>query len=287
MIKVAIPTTGKEEYKALKSVIFSGKFVSGKLVNLFEKEYSKFIGTKYAVALNSGTAALHASLSSLGLKKGDEVIVPAISFVSSATAILHQGCIPIFCDVDIDNYCMCPKSFKEKITKKTKAVIPVHFGGSSCNMLEIMKIAKKNKIKIIEDCAQAHGTKFNNIKVGAFGHVSCFSFYATKHMTTGEGGILCTNDKKIYDYCKSFRNHGMINRDTHTRLGYNYRMSELNAAIGRVQLKKINKMNNRRVKNSIYLLNNLKKLNSHNTWFKTQDKIMNIYHTYFWCPIRI
>lgn len=287
MIKVAIPTTGKEEYKALKSVIFSGKFVSGKLVNLFEKEYSKFIGTKYAVALNSGTAALHASLSSLGLKKGDEVIVPAISFVSSATAILHQGCVPIFCDVDINNYCMCPKSFKEKITKKTKAVIPVHFGGSSCNMLEIKKIAKKNKIKIIEDCAQAHGTKFNNIKVGAFGHVSCFSFYATKHMTTGEGGILCTNDKKIYDYCKSFRNHGMINRDTHARLGYNYRMSELNASIGRVQLKKLNKMNNRRVKNSIYLLNNLKKLKSHNTWFKTQDKIMNIYHTYFWCPIRI
>ena len=129
--------------------------------------------------------------------------------------------------------------------------MPVHFAGSSCNMQQIKKIAKKNKIKIIEDCSQAHGTYYNRKKVGSFGNISCFSFYATKHMTTGEGGILCTNDKKIFNFCKSFRNHGMIDRDTHIRLGYNYRMSELNAAIGRVQLKKIKKINSKRIKNSL------------------------------------
>ena len=287
MIKVAIPITGIKEYRALKKVVFSGNFVSGKTVEIFEKEYAKFIGTKYAVAMNSGTAALHSALASLSLKKGDEIIVPAISFISSATAILHQGCTPIFCDVDLENYCLCPKSFKEKISKKTKAVMPVHFAGSSCNMQKIVKIAKKNKIKIIEDCSQAHGTYYNGKKVGSFGNISCFSFYATKHMTTGEGGILCTNDKKIFNFCKSFRNHGMIDRDTHIRLGYNYRMSELNAAIGRVQLKKINKINSKRIKNSLYILKKLKKLKIQNSWFKTQNPIKEIYHTYFWCPIQI
>ncbi len=287
MIKVAIPITGYNEFKSLKKIVLSGKFVSGENVEIFEKNYAKFIGTKYAVAVNSGTAALHASLASLGLKKGDEIIVPAISFVSSATAILHQGCIPIFCDVNLENYCMCPISLEKSITKKTKAIIPVHFAGSSCEMNKITKIAKKYKLKIIEDCAQAHGTKYLGKKVGTFGEISCFSFYATKHMTTGEGGILCTDNKKIHDFCKSFRNHGMKDRDTHFQLGYNYRMSELNAAIGRVQLKKLNKINKQRVKNSLYILRNLKKQKNKNKWFEIQEPIKQIYHTYFWCPIRI
>ena len=287
MIKVAVPITGNEEFKALKKVIFSGKFVSGNNVEKFEKEYAKFIGTKYAVAVNSGTAALHASLASLDLKKDDEVIVPSISFVSSATAILHQGCIPIFCDVDIENYCMCPKNLEKNITKKTKAIMPVHFAGSACNMKVIIKIAKKYNLKIIEDCAQAHGTKYDGKKVGSFGDISCFSFYATKHMTTGEGGIICTNNKKIRDFCLVFRNHGLKDRDTHIQLGYNYRMGELNAAIGRIQLKKLNKINNQRVKNSLYIINKLSKSQLKNKWFKVQNPIKNIYHTYFWCPIRI
>ena len=196
MIKVAIPITGQQEYKALKKIIFSGKFVSGKTVEIFEKDFAKFIGTKYAICMNSGTAALHAALSSINLKPNDEVIVPAMSFISTATAVLHQRCKPIFCDVNLNNYCMSPDSFKEKITNKTKAVIPVHFAGSSCDMNKISRIAKQNNIKVIEDCSQAHGTKYFGKTVGNFGEVSCFSFYATKHMTTGEGGILCTNQKK-------------------------------------------------------------------------------------------
>lgn len=284
MIQVATPVTGKEEFNAVKKIILSGKFVSGNIVDKFEKDFAKFIGTKYAIALNSGTAALHTALRSLNIKKGDEVIVPAISFVSTATAVLHQGATPVFCDVDINSFCIDPKSFSAQITKKTKAVIPVHFAGGACDIKEILRIAKKNKILVIEDCAQAHGTKIEDKLVGSFGDISCFSFYATKHMTTGEGGMICTNKKKIYEFCKSFRNHGMINRDTHKFLGYNFRMNEMSAAIGRVQLKKINNLNNKRVKNSLYLI---KKLKSYNTWFKVQDTIENIYHTYFWCPVRI
>jgi perosamine synthetase len=287
MIKVAIPITGQQEYKALKKIIFSGKFVSGKTVEIFEKDFAKFIGTKYAICMNSGTAALHAALSSINLKPNDEVIVPAMSFISTATAVLHQRCKPIFCDVNLNNYCMSPDSFKEKITNKTKAVIPVHFAGSSCDMNKISRIAKQNNIKVIEDCSQAHGTKYFGKTVGNFGEVSCFSFYATKHMTTGEGGILCTNQKKIYEYCKSFRNHGMIDRDTHKFLGYNYRMGELNAAIGIVQLKKLKRINSKRIENSLYILKKLKKNHNKKKWFEIQEPLKGIYHTYFWCPIRI
>ena len=155
-------------------------------------------------------------------------------------------------------------------------------------MEKIVSIAKKNKLKIIEDCSQAHGSKYRGTKVGNFGQISCFSFYATKHMTTGEGGILCTNNKKIRDFCLSFRNHGMVDRDTHIQLGYNFRMSELNAAIGLVQLKKLNKINNQRIKKfPIYILKELKKLENGKCWFKIQEPIKDIYHTYFWCPIRI
>ena len=287
MINVAVPITGKEEFKLLKKVVYSGRFVSGKNVELFEKKFANYIGTKFAVCFNSGTAALHASLGALNLKPKDEVIVPAISFISSATAILHQGCKAVFCDVNLDDYCMNIESLKNKITKNTKAIIPVHFAGSACDMKKISNIAKKFNLKIIEDCSQAHGTKILNKKVGSFGNSSCFSFYATKHMTTGEGGVLCTNDKKIYNFCKSFRTHGMVDRDTHKFLGYNYRMGEINAAIGLAQIKKLDKINKKRVENSKYIINGLKKSKKNNTWFKVQEIKKGVYHTYFWCPVRI
>lgn len=284
-IKVAEPFTGKEEYKSLKKIIYSGKFVSGKIVETFEKNFSKFLGIKYSIGFNSGTAALHAALNCLNLKKNDEVIVPAISFMSTATAVLHNGNTPIFCDVDIDNYCMDPKDFERKITKKTRAVIPVHFAGSACNMNEIVKIAKKRKIKIIEDCAQAHGTKYNNKLVGTFGDISCYSFYATKHMTTGEGGMLCTNSRKFMMTSKIFRSHGMVSRDEHMTLGYNYRMNEIAAQIGIIQLKKLKLMNSKRISNSKFILKSLQ-LNKKKL-FEKQKNNPNILHTFFWCPLRI
>ena len=284
-IKVARTSTGIEEYRKIKNVILSGKFVSGKNVLKFEQNFSKYLGLKYGVAFNSGTAALHSALNALGLKKYDEVIVPSISFMSSATSILQQNCTPIFCDVNLDTYCIDVEDLKRRITKKTKAIIVVHFAGNACDMKEIIKIAKKNKLFIIEDCAQAHGTTYKNKKVGTFGNIACFSFYATKHMTTGEGGILCTNSKTISAISKSFRNHGMIDRDTHKTLGYNYRMNEISAVIGLEQLKKLDKINSKRIKNSKYLLSKLKKIDG--KWFEAQDFNSNIKHTYFWCPIKI
>jgi|TARA_Y100000294_G_scaffold177367_1_gene202521 perosamine synthetase len=284
-IKVAEPFTGKEEYRSLKKIIYSGKFVSGEKVNKFEKNFSKFLGIKYSAAFNSGTAALHSALNSLNLIKSDEVIVPAISFMSTATAVLHNGSIPIFCDVNLDNYCMDPNDFARKITKNTKVVIPVHFAGSACNMDEIIKIAKRKKIFVIEDCAQAHGTKFNKKLVGTFGDISCFSFYATKHMTTGEGGMLCTNNKNFERNSKIFRNHGMVNRDEHQMLGYNYRMNEISAQMGIEQLKKLNIMNNKRISNSLFILKSLKLNNK--KWFEKQKINSKVFHTYFWCPLRI
>ena len=137
-IKVAVPYTGKEEYKSVKNVIFSGNFVSSKLVKKFEDKFSKYIGLKSATAFNSGTASLHAAMNSLNLKENDEVIIPSISFMSTATAVLHQGCVPVFCDVNLDNYCLNIDDFKKKITKKTKAVIPVHFAGNSCEIDKIV-----------------------------------------------------------------------------------------------------------------------------------------------------
>ena len=285
IIKVSVPYIGLKEYKAVKEVFLNGKFVSGKNVDLFEKSFAKYINTKYACAVNSGTAALHTALKCLNLKKNDEVIVPAISFMSTATAVLQNGNIPIFCDVNKDDYCLDPQDLKRKINKKTKAIILVHFAGNVCEINPILKIAKKNKIKIIEDCAQSHGSKYKNKKVGSFGDISCFSFYATKHMTTGEGGILCFQNKKYNLIAKKFRNHGLKNRDEHEMLGFNYRMNEIAGIMGNVQLKSLDKINKKRIDNSIKIINELNKLKQN--WFQTQPIKPNTLHTFFWLPIRI
>ena len=285
VIKVSVPFTGLKEYKAVKEVYLNGKFVSGKNVDLFEKNFAKYINTKYACAVNSGTAALHTALRCLDLKKNDEVIVPSISFMSTATAVLQNGNIPVFCDVNIDDYCINPQDLEKKISKKTKAIIIVHFAGNVCEMSQILKIAKKNKIKIIEDCAQAHGSKYENKKVGSFGDISCFSFYATKHMTTGEGGILCFQNRKYNNIAKKFRNHGLKNRNEHEILGFNYRMNEIAAIMGNVQLKSLDKINKKRINNSIKIIRELNKIKQN--WFQTQPIKSNSQHTFFWLPIRI
>ncbi len=284
-IKVAVPSLGIEEYKRIKEVIFNGKIVSGKYVQEFEKKFSKFVGTKYACAVNSGTAALHTALKCLDLKPGDEVIVPAISFMSTATAVLHNNCIPKFCDVSLEDFCIDVNDLKKKISTKTKAVIIVHFTGNVCNMTAIKKILKNKNIYLIEDCAQAHGSKYKNKPVGSFGDISCFSFYTTKHMTTGEGGILCYNSTKYDKISKIFRNHGLISRDEHSMLGYNYRMNEISALIGIEQLKKINPISKKRINNSKYLIKKLSKIKQN--WFTLQKIPKYSIHTFFWIALRV
>ncbi len=176
-----------------------------------------------------------------------------------------------------------PKSIEKVITNRTKAIIPVHLFGYSANMKRIMEIARKYDLYVIEDCAQAHGTEYYGKKVGSIGHIGAFSFFATKNMTTGEGGMITTNDEEVAKKAKMIRSHGMIDRDNHIILGYNYRMTEMEAAFGLVQLSKLDKLNEIRIKNSRYLLENLKDID----WIIIQKFDPNIKHTFFWCPIRI
>jgi perosamine synthetase len=282
-IKVAEPIVGEEEVNAVSEVILSGNYVSGEKVKRFEERFAEYIGVKYAVAVNSGTAALHVALASIGIGPGDEVIVPPITFFSTVSSVLHQNAIPIFADVNEETFCLDPDDVESKINDSTKAIIPVHLFGNAAEMDEIIKIAKKYGLKVIEDCAQAHGTEYKRKKVGSIGDAGCFSFYATKHMTTGEGGIITTNDYNLAKKAEIIRNHGMTGRDEHVMLGYNYRMSEINAALGLVQLKKLDMLNQKRIENSTYLLNQIK--NREIEWLKVPKIKDYVKHTFFWCPV--
>jgi perosamine synthetase len=281
-IKVATPLVGEEECAAVREVLLSGMYVSGKKVQEFEAKYAEYIGTKYSAMVNSGTAAIHIILATMGIGPGDEVIVPAMTFFSTATAVMHQNAVPVFADVD-EHYCMDPDSFERAISDRTKAVIPVHYFGYMADMNRIMKIAEKHNLYVIEDCAQAHGAEYYGKKAGAIGHAGAFSFFATKNMTTGEGGGITTNDEEMAKKARLIRAHGMINRDDHALLGYNYRMTEMEAAMGLVQLAKLDDFNAKRRANSEYLLDKLRDLE----WLYIETFDPNVKHAYFWCPIRV
>jgi dTDP-4-amino-4,6-dideoxygalactose transaminase len=282
---VAKPLIGNEEIEAVKEVLLSGNYVSGKKVREFEEKFAGYYGVKYAVAVNSGTAALHVALTVLGVGFGDEVIVPPLTFFSTVSAVLHQYGVPVFADIDPASYCIDPADVEKKITKKTKAIIPVHLYGNSAQMDEIIKIARRHQLKIIEDCAQAHGTEYKGQKVGSIGDIGAFSFFATKHMTTGEGGMLITNNKEWAEKARMIRSHGMSDRDHHDYLGYNYRMNEIAAAMGIEQLKKLDHFNDKRIENSLYLIGELEKKKI--PWLKTPLLEKHIKHTFFWCPILV
>ena len=266
-------------------VLDSGYLTEGPVTREFENKLKEYLSCNYLHAVTSATTGLEVALRALGIGSGDEVIVPAISFMSTATAVLHNNCIPKFCDVSLEDYCIDIDDLKEKISVKTKAVIIVHFTGNVCNISAIKKILKKKNIYLIEDCAQAHGSKYKNKPVGSFGDISCFSFYTTKHMTTGEGGILCYNSNKYDQTSKIFRNHGLISRDEHSMLGYNYRMNEIAALIGIEQLKKIKTINKKRINNSKYLIKKLSKINQN--WFTLQKIPGYSTHTFFWAALRV
>ncbi|QUC64517.1 DegT/DnrJ/EryC1/StrS family aminotransferase [Nitrosopumilus sp. K4] len=283
MIKVSIPITDEQEINAVADVLRSGRYADGPKAKEFEDEFAKFIGAKYAIATSSGTSSLHLSLIALGIKPGDEVIVPPLTFFATVEAVLHQGATPVFADLDPDTYCIDPIDVEKKISEKTRAVIPVHFFGMAAEMDHICDIGKSKNIKIIEDCAQAHGTEYKGKKVGTFGDANCWSFYATKNMTTGEGGMVTTNNEDVANKIRAIRNHGMTNRNDHVYLGYNYRMSEIHAAIGIVQLKKLDMLNKKRICNSNKLRKGLESL----SWLEAQHIPNYVKHTFFWCAFKI
>ena len=281
-IKVAHPSIEDAEIDAMAEVVRSGFLCQGKNVKEFEAKFAKYIGTKYAVAVNGGTAALHLALLSIGVGPADEVIVPSMSFFATVEAILYTGATPVFCDVD--EYCNINTYHASNlINKKTKAIIPVHLYGMPCDMKELCRIANATGVHIIEDAAQAHGAAINNRKVGSFGTAGCFSFFATKNMTTMEGGIITTNDSDIAYMCEKLRCHGMTDRDTHRYLGYNYKMPDASAALGIHQLAKLDNMNATRRKHSIRIIESLK---GSKTLFPHVPK-EGYLHAYFWCPVYV
>lgn len=282
-IKVAKPTVGDEEAEAVREVILSGNYVSGKKVEEFEAEFARYMGCDHAVAVNSGTAALHIALEAAGIKEGDEVIVPPLTFFATITSVLYLRAVPVFADIDMDDLCLSPEDTERKITAKTKAIIPVHLFGTAAKMDAFKELSFKNNISIIEDCAQAHGTEYKEEKVGTIGKAGCFSFFATKHMTTGEGGMITTNDLLLAETARIIRNHGMTGRDDHVRLGFNNRMTEIEAAMGIVQLRRLVDLNAKRISNSEFLLKELAKL----PWAKIPGLSDNVKHTYFWCPLMV
>ncbi len=249
MIPIARPMIGDEEIELVSEVLRSGKIAQGKFVEEFERRFAEYVGTDYAVAVCNGTVALDLALKALDIRSGDEVIVPSFTFISSANCILFQGARPVFADIDERTFNIDPDDVLEKITKKTKAIIGVHLFGHPFDLKAIMEICEDHKLFLIEDCAQAHGAEYRGKRVGSFG-IGCFSFYPTKNMTTCEGGMITTDDRRIAEMCRLLRNHGEESKYNHVILGYNYRMTEVQAVIGIVQLKKLDYMNEIRRRNA-------------------------------------
>ena len=277
-IPIAHPIIGDEEVAAVSAVLKSGMLAQGEKVAEFERAFADLCGTTHAIATNNGTSALHAALLAAEIGYGDEVIVPSFSFIATASCVSMCGAIPIFCDVDEQTYNIDPLQIEERITPKTKAVIGVHLFGQPFDIQEVQQICQEHNLIQIEDAAQAHGALFNSERVGGFGHFGCFSFYATKNMITGEGGMVTTNEKTMVERLRQIINHGQIEKYLHTRLGYNYRMTDIAAAIGLVQLKKLEKFNRRRRKNAEFFNENIRCKGLITP--KEMDGVNHVYHQY-------
>ncbi len=238
----ARPYIGKKEERYVLQALRSGILSIGPFIEKFEKKFAKTLEVKHAVAVSSGTAGLHLALIAAGIKPGDEVITSPFSFVASANSILYVGAKPVFVDIDPLTYNIDPAKIEARITKRTKAIMPIHIFGQPADMTAIMRIAKKHKLTVIEDACEALLSTFKGKKAGTFGQSAVFAFYANKQMTTGEGGMLVTNDGKVAELCRSLRNQGRAPNMQwldHDRLGYNYRLDEMSAALGLAQLENI------------------------------------------------
>lgn len=253
MIPIAHPLVGKEELAAVKEVLESGQLAMGSRVNTFEDTFAAYLGRRRGVATSNGTTALHAALLAHGVGRGQEVIVPPLSFFATASMVLVTGAKPIFADVDRERYTMDPVQVKKLLSPKTAAILPVHLYGQTADMDPILELAEDRGVPVIEDAAQAHGAEYHGRKAGNLGATACFSFYATKNMTTGEGGMVVTDDDAVADRVRLLVNQGQASKYEHVILGYNYRMTEIQAAIGLVQLRKLDAWVRARRKNAAVL----------------------------------
>lgn len=264
-VTLADVSFGRKEREAVQRVLDAGWISMGPETSLFETEFAEYIGTSHAIAVSSGTAALHLALMALGIKAGDEVILPSLTFVATANAVKYVGAVPVFADIaSIEDWTISVSRIEEKITPATTAIIVMHYAGFPCNMAAIQSLAERHGLALVEDAAHAPGAVYNGRKLGAWGHAGCFSFFSNKNMTTAEGGMLVTNDSQIAERLRRLRSHGMtsLSWDRHrghsfsydvVETGYNYRIDEIRAALGRVQLKKLEEGNRKRREKSTLL----------------------------------
>jgi dTDP-4-amino-4,6-dideoxygalactose transaminase len=267
-----LPYVDSNDISEIKRAASSIFLTNGPKLVEFEKKFKQFTKSRYAIGVSNATAALYLSLKALGIKKNDEVIVPDLTFVATANVVLQVGATPVLVDIDDETLNISTESIIKNISRKTKAIIPVHLAGTPCDMQKIMKIARSNSLKVIEDCAHGIGTSYNKKHVGNFGNAGCFSFYPTKNLTTIEGGMIITNDEKIADFIQLARNHGM-SRSLMSRyssgkpweydikdIGYNYRLDEIRSALGISQLQKLTILNKKRLTAFLYYNKGLKNI---------------------------
>ncbi len=244
-ISLAQPQLSGNEYKYLMDAFLSTWISStGKYLSRFEEGFSAWCGVRYGVATSNGTTALHLALAALGIGAGDEVIVPDMTFAATINAVLYTGAKPVIVDLEEESWCMDPEAVEKAVTERTKALIPVHIYGQPCDMGRLCETAKKHGLYLIEDCAEAHGAMWKGKKAGSYGIISCFSFFGNKVVTTGEGGMCITDDKELYEKMRLLRDHGMSKEKKyyHEVVGFNYRMTNLQAAIGTAQVERIDEI---------------------------------------------
>ena len=268
------------ELRAAFTRVFENSwYIDGAEDKAFEEAFAKYCKADYCVGCGNGLDALMLTLKALGIGKGDEVIVPSNTFIATALAVTYVGATPIFVEPDINTFNINPSLIEEKITPKTKAIMPVHLYGQPADMDPILEIAEKHDLKVIEDAAQAHGSTYKGKKIGSIGDLGCFSFYPTKNMTTGEGGMVTTNDEELAEKSSMVRAHGESKRYEQSLLGYNYRMTDIAASIGLVQLKNIDQINKKRNENAEYLSEGLSDVKGITTP-EIAENVTHVFHQY-------
>ena len=279
MVHIANPKLDNGELEGIKEVLDSGMLAQGEVVANFEKEFADYIGVGHGKATANGTSALDVAMKAIGIGEGDEVITSPFSFIASANCVMFQGAKPVFADIKKDTFNLDPEKVREKITEDTEAILPVHLFGQPADMDAFVEIAEEHDLYLIEDCAQAHGAEYKGRKVGSIGDMGAFSFYPTKNMTTGEGGMVVTDDEDLSERSDLVRDHGQSEKYTHDMLGYNLRMTNLAAAIGRAQLERLDGWNDKRRKNAEMLTSGIEDIEGLTPPFVADD-VKHVFHQY-------
>lgn len=278
LIPMAEVRFSDEELEAALEVLRSGKLAQGEMVRAFEEAFAHYVGVRYAVAASSGTAALHLAYLAV-LEPGGEVLVPTFTHISTASMIHFAGCRPVFCDIDPRTFTMDVEDARRRVTPRTRAVVPVHLFGNACKVEEILAFAQEHGLRVVWDACQAHGTRYQGRDVGSLDDLACYSFYPTKNLFVGEGGMVTTNDPALYEKLKLLRSHGQTRKYYHTLLGFNYRMTEVEAALGLSQLGRLEHLTERRRANAAFLDRGLGGLPGVQApW--VSDGVRHVYHQY-------